>query len=267
MILPPAPKTEGKTTKFSGFVRMCGLADAGDPALYERPAASAPAPGVDVAASPPPVRAARRHVARRMPSRSFHSGMKAGALFASERGRVAALRRGTEAHEALAQVAWWDAAAARTDLERALVRPTGPVELWRETPYELCRDGVWESGQFDRVVFTGTGADRRATIYDFKTNVPRPEETEAAAVLARELPHVRVRGLMTIPPVETVPHGNLVYFEKMHRLYVDINGKIYDNELEYISMGMSGDFADAIRAGSNMVRVGTAIFGARDYTK
>lgn len=94
-----------------------------------------------------------------------------------------------------------------------------------------------------------------------------PEETEAAAVLARELPHVRVRGLMTIPPLETVPHGNLVYFEKMHRLYVDINGKIYDNELEYISMGMSGDFADAIRAGSNMVRVGTAIFGARDYTK
>lgn len=94
-----------------------------------------------------------------------------------------------------------------------------------------------------------------------------PEETEAAAVLARELPHVRVRGLMTIPPVETVPHGNLVYFEKMHRLYVDINGKIYDNKLEYISMGMSGDFADAIRAGSNMVRVGTAIFGARDYTK
>ena len=95
----------------------------------------------------------------------------------------------------------------------------------------------------------------------------REVEKEAAAVLARELPHVRVRGLMTIPPVETVPHGNLVYFEKMHRLYVDINGKIYDNELEYISMGMSGDFADAIRAGSNMVRVGTAIFGARDYTK
>ena len=93
------------------------------------------------------------------------------------------------------------------------------------------------------------------------------EETEAASVLARELPHVRVRGLMTIPPVETVPHGNLVYFEKMHRLYVDINGKTYDNELEYISMGMSGDFADAIRVGSNMVRVGTAIFGARDYTK
>ena len=94
-----------------------------------------------------------------------------------------------------------------------------------------------------------------------------PEETEAAAVLARELPHVRVRGLMTIPPVETVPHGNLVYFEKMHRLYVDINGKIYDNKLEYISMGMSGDFENAIREGATLVRIGTAIYGERDYRK
>ena len=42
---------------------------------------------------------------------------------------------------------------------------------------------------------------------------------------------------------------------------------MYNNELDYLSMGMSGDFADAIRAGSNMVRVGTASFGTRDYTK
>ena len=63
------------------------------------------------------------------------------------------------------------------------------------------------------------------------------------------------------------PHGNLAYFEKMRWLYVDINAKIYDNKMEYLSMGMSGDFADAIRCGSNMIRVGTAIFGARDYTK
>ena len=81
------------------------------------------------------------------------------------------------------------------------------------------------------------------------------------------LPHVQVRGLMTIPPVAAEPHGNLAYFEKMRWLYVDINAKIYDNKMEYLSMGMSGDFADAIRCGSNMIRVGTAIFGARDYTK
>ena len=57
------------------------------------------------------------------------------------------------------------------------------------------------------------------------------------------------------------------YFQEVRALYVDINAKIYDNKMEYLSMGMSGDFADAIRCGSNMIRVGTAIFGARDYTK
>lgn len=94
-----------------------------------------------------------------------------------------------------------------------------------------------------------------------------PDQIHAAAEMARALPHVQVRGLMTIPPVAAEPHGNLAYFEKMRWLYVDINAKIYDNKMEYLSMGMSGDFADAIRCGSNMIRVGTAIFGARDYTK
>lgn len=94
-----------------------------------------------------------------------------------------------------------------------------------------------------------------------------PEAVEAAAAHAKELAHVRVRGLMTIPPAGAARDENMVYFEKVHALYVDINRKMYNNELDYLSMGMSGDFADAIRAGSNMVRVGTAIFGARDYTK
>ena len=94
-----------------------------------------------------------------------------------------------------------------------------------------------------------------------------PDALEDAAALAKTLPHIRVRGLMAIPPVETTPHSNLPYFAKVHTLFVDINAKLYDNEWEYISMGMSGDFEDAIRSGSNMVRVGTAIFGARNYTK
>ena len=94
-----------------------------------------------------------------------------------------------------------------------------------------------------------------------------PAEMHEAATLAKTLEHVRVRGLMTIPPVETEAGGNRVYFRKVHALYVDINEKIYDNKMEYISMGMSGDFEDAIRAGSNMVRVGTAIFGQRYYAK
>ena len=94
-----------------------------------------------------------------------------------------------------------------------------------------------------------------------------PEEVEQAAAYAKELPHVRVRGLMTIPPVAAEKHGSIPYFEKMHRLFVDINEKMYDNKLEYLSMGMSGDYEDAIRCGGNMIRVGTAIFGARHYDR
>ena len=94
-----------------------------------------------------------------------------------------------------------------------------------------------------------------------------PEELEAAAALAKTLPNVRVRGLMTIPPADATREENMVYFRKVQALYVDINTKMYNNKMEYISMGMSGDFEDAIRCGSNMVRVGTAIFGQRNYTK
>ena len=94
-----------------------------------------------------------------------------------------------------------------------------------------------------------------------------PQELEDAARYAQKLGHVRVLGLMTIPPVENESRGNLPFFEKMRALYVDINQNIYDNKLKYLSMGMSGDFAEAIEAGSNMVRVGTAIFGARNYSK
>ena len=92
-----------------------------------------------------------------------------------------------------------------------------------------------------------------------------PGDLFQAAQAAKELPHVRVRGLMAIPPVESEEHGSIPFFEKMYRFYVDINEKLYDNEFVYLSMGMSGDFADAIRCGANMVRVGTAIFGARHY--
>jgi len=93
-----------------------------------------------------------------------------------------------------------------------------------------------------------------------------PESVYAAAEQALELPNIRVLGLMTIPPVEVNPGDSTQYFEKVRALYVDINSKLFHNKLECLSMGMSGDFAQAIRAGATMVRVGTAIFGARDYT-
>ena len=92
-----------------------------------------------------------------------------------------------------------------------------------------------------------------------------PEEIFAAAEKARTFSRVRVRGLMTIPPVEREPHGNLPYFEKVRQLYVDIGRNLYDNGFKYLSMGMSDDFEDAIAAGATIIRVGSAIFGHRQY--
>ena len=93
-----------------------------------------------------------------------------------------------------------------------------------------------------------------------------PDEVFAAAEAALERPHVRVRGLMTIPPADADRDTNIQYFRQVRALYVDINEELFHNELNCISMGMSGDFADAIRNGATMVRVGTAIFGTRYYT-
>ncbi len=83
-----------------------------------------------------------------------------------------------------------------------------------------------------------------------------------------DFPNVHVRGLMAIPPICQNAGKNHKFFQKMCNLAVDIRQKKYDNvSVDILSMGMSGDFADAIACGSTMIRVGTAIFGARDYTK
>ena len=81
-----------------------------------------------------------------------------------------------------------------------------------------------------------------------------------------DFPHCRLRGLMAIPPISLHPGDNRRYFAEMHNLFVDISEKKYDNvDMECLSMGMSGDYADAIAEGATMIRVGTAIFGPRNY--
>ena len=81
-------------------------------------------------------------------------------------------------------------------------------------------------------------------------------------------PNLFVRGLMCIPPISQEPGKNSKFFQEIFNLSVDIKEKKYDNvAVECLSMGMSDDFADAIAAGSTMIRVGTAIFGARNYAK
>jgi uncharacterized pyridoxal phosphate-containing UPF0001 family protein len=83
-----------------------------------------------------------------------------------------------------------------------------------------------------------------------------------------EYPHLFLRGFMAIPPISTGNGGNSRYFAKMYQLYVDIKGKKYDNtSIDCLSMGMSDDFADAIKEGTTLIRVGTSIFGSRQYVK
>ena len=92
-----------------------------------------------------------------------------------------------------------------------------------------------------------------------------PEALYRAAERARTFASVRVMGLMTIPPAASAPGENLPYFQEVARLYIDIGEKLYDNKLSYLSMGMSDDFEDAIAAGATLIRVGSAIFGRRNY--
>ncbi|MEG1404594.1 MAG: YggS family pyridoxal phosphate-dependent enzyme [Oscillospiraceae bacterium] len=93
-----------------------------------------------------------------------------------------------------------------------------------------------------------------------------PDELERVLSKAADYPSVLVRGLMAIPPISSKKGENRPYFAGMYKLSVDIRKKKYDNVfMDFLSMGMSGDFEDAIAEGSNMVRVGSAIFGARTY--
>ena len=80
--------------------------------------------------------------------------------------------------------------------------------------------------------------------------------------------NIRVKGLMAIPPICQNPGENRKFFQEMYNLAVDITEKKYDNVwVDVLSMGMSGDYQDAIACGSTMIRVGTAIFGPRDYSQ
>ena len=94
-----------------------------------------------------------------------------------------------------------------------------------------------------------------------------PEALDDALAGASELSAVRVRGLMAIPPICTDPEENRPFFLQMQKLFVDNRGKKYDNvRMDFLSMGMSGDYTEAVRCGATLVRVGSGIFGPRIYT-
>ena len=73
---------------------------------------------------------------------------------------------------------------------------------------------------------------------------------------------------MSIPPIPQNPGDNLYFFQKISQISVDIKRKKYDNvTVDCLSMGMSADFSEAIRSGATMIRIGTAIFGPRNYNQ
>ena len=121
-------------------------------------------------------------------------------------------------------------------------------------------------------------AGRQGIVQDILLEVNVGREEAKGGFLPEELPallenfvyfsNVRVRGLMTVPPICQKDTDNDKFFQEMCKIGVDIMAKKYDNvSVDILSMGMSDDFVRAIACGSTMIRVGTAIFGARDYTK
>lgn len=93
-----------------------------------------------------------------------------------------------------------------------------------------------------------------------------PSELEYLLHEISELKHIIVKGLMAIPPQSSNPEKTRLFFRRMYQLFVDIRTKKIDNiYMDFLSMGMSGDYIIAIEEGANIVRIGTSIFGQRKY--
>ena len=93
-----------------------------------------------------------------------------------------------------------------------------------------------------------------------------PDEISDILLFSSHLRAIRVRGLMCIPPICQNSAENRPYFARMKQLFVDNSGKKYDNvDMDFLSMGMSGDYREAVAFGANILRLGSAIFGPRVY--
>ena len=94
-----------------------------------------------------------------------------------------------------------------------------------------------------------------------------PEQLEELLEKVKDIPAVKVRGLMAIPPICENAQENCKFFDNMRNIFLDIGSKNIDNiSMDILSMGMSDDYQEAIRCGANMIRVGSALFGKRNYT-
>ena len=139
----------------------------------------------------------------------------------------------------------------------SLIQSVDRLELLRCIEHEAEKQGILQ----DILLEVNVAAEESKSGFT-------PELAPEIAAQMVEYPHCRLRGLMAIPPISEKNGDNCRYFEKIHTIAVDITAKKYDNvRMDCLSMGMSEDYADAIACGSTMIRVGTAIFGARNYNK
>lgn len=139
----------------------------------------------------------------------------------------------------------------------ALIQSIGSEALLREVEKEAARQQLVQ----DILLEVNIGGEASKSGFAKEEILPAVEKMASFS-------HIFVRGLMTVPPICQEVAESQEFFSEISALSVDIRRKKYDNvSVDILSMGMSGDFETAIRCGSTMIRLGTAIFGPRDYTK
>ena len=139
----------------------------------------------------------------------------------------------------------------------ALIQSAGSVELLEEIEKQAEKLGIVQ----DVLLEVNIGGE------ESKSGVS-PEQLWPLLDAAAAEEHIRVKGLMAIPPVNDDDAQNRRYLAQVYKLFVQAGERGYQNvKMETLSMGMSGDFENAIREGATLVRIGTAIYGERDYSK
>ncbi len=139
----------------------------------------------------------------------------------------------------------------------SLIQSVDSIKLAREIGRLATKAGIVQ----DILIEINIGGE------ESKGGIP-PQDLDSFIEEVSQIEGIFVRGLMTIPPILGANNKNITYFEKMHQLFIDIGAKKYDNiSMDFLSMGMSDDYYDAILCGANMVRVGTGIFGRRNYAQ
>ena len=136
-----------------------------------------------------------------------------------------------------------------------LIQSVDSLRLLKAIDAEAAKQGIVQNILLE----VNVGEEESKSGFDVSEVLPLLEQIS-------DFRHIFVCGLMAIPPISQNPGDNRKFFQKISQLSVDISTKKYDNVLvKCLSMGMSDDFEDAISCGSTMIRVGTAIFGKRNY--